>query len=47
MDREPTFNESMEELQLACGRLMIDVLQEAVRLAILPLRFIMWLNGCE
>ena len=42
---EPTFNESMQELQLACGRLMIALMQEALKPAILFLRFLFWLNG--
>jgi len=45
MDREPTYGELMEDLRLACGRLMIALLQEAVKLVILPLRFFLWLNG--
>ena len=40
-----TFNEQMEAFQLACGRVAIVLIREAIRFALLPLRFLCWLNG--
>ena len=43
--REQTFYEAMEDVQLAWGKLMIALMQEALKPAILFLRFLFWLNG--
>lgn len=45
MDREQTLSEAMNDLQVACGRLMIALLLDAMKLAFLPVRFFLWLNG--
>jgi hypothetical protein len=42
---EPTFEVLMQELQLACGRLMLALMRDAMKPAILFLRFMLWVNG--
>lgn len=44
VEREPTFNEAMDDLRLAWGRLMLDLLGIAAKLVLIPLRFLMWIN---